>query len=323
MSVQSEEVRPHIIIPHYIYASNLGCTGKMYCGLILGLTSRYGVCTAKDEYFARFFYAGEWDELPREEQEKRISAAKRQISRIIKAGYVSNVGNRGNRRLALNFIDDAGKAMAVKGQNVPEEPVKGQNVPLKGTKCPHLPIIYKKYIYMSNPGVETSPKSCDEMISELFDLFWTTYPRKEKKKGARKAFGKLNAEKLDRLLSVVGKIPARYASTEKRFIPMPTSFINGELWDDEFFTECIADHQGESEKNRAEKGGEIPESVFEAARRWKMICDGDAGEEALTDEDRAALERLGMSVEEAVEYIQAETLAAWRGRLASVMEAAA
>lgn len=71
----------------------------------------------------------------------------------------------------------------------------------------------------------------------LFDRFWGAYPRKEKKLDARAAFARLGVteEVLARMLAAV----ARQAAAEEwrkdrgRFIPHPTTWLNGRRWEDE------------------------------------------------------------------------------------------
>lgn len=64
----------------------------------------------------------------------------------------------------------------------------------------------------------------------LFDEFWTSYPRKEDKKKAKVAFCRLSVEKKRK---AVDDCAIRYVGTEKQYIPLPTTYIHGERWDDE------------------------------------------------------------------------------------------
>lgn len=63
-----------------------------------------------------------------------------------------------------------------------------------------------------------------------FKDFWTNYPRKENKKKAETAFNRLNKTNQD--LAIVD-CKTRYAGKEKQFIPIPTTYLHGERWNDE------------------------------------------------------------------------------------------
>lgn len=68
-----------------------------------------------------------------------------------------------------------------------------------------------------------------------FERFWQFYPRKEKKKEARRIWIR---EKLDRIAEVIIlDVQQRQIKhdrwEDKAFIPLATSYLNGELWNDE------------------------------------------------------------------------------------------
>lgn len=69
-----------------------------------------------------------------------------------------------------------------------------------------------------------------------FKTFWEAYPRKQEKKEAQKAFERLNGIiAFDALLSAVEKqkLPGGILAREKKFIPLPASYLRGERWNDE------------------------------------------------------------------------------------------
>lgn len=71
---------------------------------------------------------------------------------------------------------------------------------------------------------------CNSEQLNLFDLFWDNYPRKQDKKKSRVAFKRLN--KSQKQLAI-DDCKTRYANTEKQFIPLATTYIRGERWEDE------------------------------------------------------------------------------------------
>ena len=76
--------------------------------------------------------------------------------------------------------------------------------------------------------------------TKAFDLFWEAFPRKVKKKRAREVW---MAKKLDcvinELLSDVANRLANHAPWKNGYIPHPTTYLNGELWNDEIEKEDL------------------------------------------------------------------------------------
>lgn len=86
-----------------------------------------------------------------------------------------------------------------------------------------------EYEYESNAHTRTSE------IDERFDRFWDEYPRHEKKKDARKAFGALNVtdELLEQMLDAVRRQKASKQWQDAQYIPQPTTWLHGRRWEDE------------------------------------------------------------------------------------------
>lgn len=70
-----------------------------------------------------------------------------------------------------------------------------------------------------------------------FEKFWAAYPRKENKKKARETFARLNVDDalLETMLGAIEKWKRSDQWTEDggRYIPHPTSWMNGKRWEDE------------------------------------------------------------------------------------------
>jgi len=77
---------------------------------------------------------------------------------------------------------------------------------------------------------EENKPSSDSDESDLFDSFWKNYPRKESKKKSHQAFKNLTKTKQQLAISDSAN---RYADTERRFVPLPTTYLHGERWEDE------------------------------------------------------------------------------------------
>ena len=63
-----------------------------------------------------------------------------------------------------------------------------------------------------------------------FDLFWKNYPKKTDRKRALILFNKLS--KSDAELAIKDCL-VRFVETDKKYIPNPTTYLNGERWNDE------------------------------------------------------------------------------------------
>ena len=77
-----------------------------------------------------------------------------------------------------------------------------------------------------------TPKETER--SNQFDDWYQTYPKKQGKKQAKKAFMNLNSQAL--ITCLADNLKARYKNTERQFIPLPATYLNGERWDDELDT---------------------------------------------------------------------------------------
>lgn len=112
---------------------------------------------------------------------------------------------------------------------------KDQNETPKGQNPPDQKVTQT---YKEEP-IEETPIEVEPTLSAIphpFDEFWAVYPRKEGKGHARKAFPKA-VKKIgwDALLSAVHEYRdwCQRSGEEKRFIPHPATWLNGERWNDE------------------------------------------------------------------------------------------
>jgi hypothetical protein len=73
-----------------------------------------------------------------------------------------------------------------------------------------------------------------ELAGSRFDEFWSVYPKKVKRKGAEKIW---RSKKLDRNAEqIIADVTNRARSDRSwldGFIPHPTTYLNGERWNDE------------------------------------------------------------------------------------------
>ena len=63
-----------------------------------------------------------------------------------------------------------------------------------------------------------------------FEDFWAAYPRKQDKKKARSKWSRLSNKVKQ---TIMDDVLVRFVGIERQFIPMPTTYMNGERWEDE------------------------------------------------------------------------------------------
>ena len=63
-----------------------------------------------------------------------------------------------------------------------------------------------------------------------FETFWSDYPRKQNKKKSQSAFFNLSASNRKKAMA---DIKTRFLQTDPKYIPLPTTYLNGERWEDE------------------------------------------------------------------------------------------
>lgn len=85
-----------------------------------------------------------------------------------------------------------------------------------------------------NPKKEKS--EVVDLQETWFDKFWEEYPKKQDKKGARKSFGKVCKTEKD-FETIMNGLTVQKNTTWKgkdmQYIPMPTTWLNGNRWEDE------------------------------------------------------------------------------------------
>ena len=73
--------------------------------------------------------------------------------------------------------------------------------------------------------------------AQNFDKFWEAYPKKQGKRDALKAWGKISEEDQ---IKILADIPNRLARDQQwqsqKFIPLPATYLRGERWNDEIIT---------------------------------------------------------------------------------------
>jgi len=97
----------------------------------------------------------------------------------------------------------------------------------------------------------------------MFEEFWKNYPRKADKKKARVSFDKMTPDQQNKALN---DCLTRFLGVEKCFIPHPTTYLNGERFEDDPIP------KRETEKdwdNLASEHARPGESLEQFKQRWK------------------------------------------------------
>jgi len=106
-----------------------------------------------------------------------------------------------------------------------------------------------------------------------FDRFWKLYPRHEAKKKAHQVWMKLAPDNglVDTICEALAQqVAMKYAHTERRFIPLPTSWLNGQRWMDDVVEETsklVPERKSRSQYGDAVMLSEYSER-FKAQREW-------------------------------------------------------
>jgi len=83
---------------------------------------------------------------------------------------------------------------------------------------------------LTNNVKEKEKEKDKEKGNKLFERFWINYPKKTDKKRASVSFNKLSKSKQE---IATKDCVVRYSDTEVRYVPNPTTYLNGERWEDE------------------------------------------------------------------------------------------
>ena len=111
-------------------------------------------------------------------------------------------------------------------------------------------------------------------LDDGFSRFWKLYPRHEAKKKAHQAWIKLAPD--EALIDTICKAAdqqatTKYAKSEKKFIPLPATWINGQRWCDEIEAasspQPAVKSQSRSQYSDAVMLSEYSER-FKAQREW-------------------------------------------------------
>ena len=86
----------------------------------------------------------------------------------------------------------------------------------------------------SNCSNKNKSKNKNKETDILFERFWTAYPRKVNKPGAKRAFEKINPDEqlLETMLKAIEQQKRSAQWQEMQYIPHPATWLNQERWKD-------------------------------------------------------------------------------------------
>lgn len=212
------------------YDKNLKPSEKLLYAEITALQKMNGYCYASNAYFEKVFDASE-------------RSVKYWLKSLEEKGHISikYIYKEGSKEIDKRIITTKVKD-DVQGNALPS----AKNCTTRGAKnCTDISNPYSTDIINKKKEIVCSIEHTKENPMEsLFEVFWSKYPKKQKKKDARVAFlrnvSESNAKKVFDGLEMWLK-SEQWSKDHGRYIPLPTSWLNEERWNDELKTSEIKD----------------------------------------------------------------------------------
>lgn len=203
----------YIVVPAQVRTdNNLSLLARLLYGDIAALASDSGECWASNTFFANEY----------QKDRSRIIAA---IKELISAGYVRTEyrkpGNNGRVLIPCCENTTTSSKNATGSSENATDPLQKHNRTRR-----------------ENATHNTKKNNKKEYTCACaFAQFWEAYPKKRDKARAQKAFDKLNPDQalLDRILAALAwqTKSAEWTRDEGRYIPLASSYLNGQRWEDE------------------------------------------------------------------------------------------
>lgn len=204
-----------VIIGPVLDCRQLADSAKILYARVASLADREGYCWASNKYLAEVSGCGE----------RTVS---RLLSQLQALGFlkIEMVNDRQKKSVERRiFIGNMGCAGVDKNGVPPRQKWRG-GVAKNGEA---LNNVDKERIYI--------PPTPQGACADLFERFWSAYPKKRDKPRARKAWEKLAPDlELCRVMSAalaVQKKSEEWTREKGRFVPYPATWLNGRRWEDE------------------------------------------------------------------------------------------
>ena len=129
-------------------------------------------------------------------------------------------------------------------------------------------------------NIRMNKKAVEDGLVVNFIEFWDVYPKKVGKHNCLKTWAKLNPDKELRELIVVSVAEHRFCEQweNPQYIPMPSTFLNGQKWQDTVFIKEIPPPPKPAPSYNAPIGGyhkpkPMPESTSESKNKKQQAFD--------------------------------------------------
>ena len=158
------------------------------------------------------------------------------ISRLERTGMLAVQRRGSGRKNSYNLLVESGK------ETIPVAKTKSGKETLPSGKEPLPEAVKKLDQNQTDPLTRPIKRALKKKIhpginGQLFDRFFSLYPKKRNKGDARKAWSKLNPkpELVQRILSAVEqqRQSADWLKEGGKYIPYPAKWLRGEQWEDE------------------------------------------------------------------------------------------
>lgn len=196
----------YAIIPADVRYSNAPAAAKLLFGEITALTSKEGYCWATNEYFAGLYQVSNRN-------------VQRWLTSLEELGFI-RIENRSSKLreifLTLNMDKNVRVPAYLTRTKMSDKP--GQ----KSTNNEITPIYNNT---SNNTHIE-------------FGKFWELYPKKVEKKKAEAKWNRLKKTEQDAILTDLPKRKAteQWQKAAGQYVPNPTTYLNGERWNDSIVT---------------------------------------------------------------------------------------
>ena len=149
-------------------------------------------------------------------------------------GLIRELEQAGYLRIVLERAD--GGEFGGRSYTVSESPATDYPGPVEPSPV-NPPLVSIEGKQGLNKAARIEKPMADKHMAEAFEVFWKLYPNKKSKKDARKAWEKLKpgAELRLTLMTALGnhRISRDWAKDDGQYVPMASTWLNGERWTDE------------------------------------------------------------------------------------------
>lgn len=237
-----------IITADVRYDNRLSDSEKIMYAEITSLSQKNGQCWASNDYFAKLY-------------EVSNSTISRRISKLKKLGYISvEMIYKTNSKVIekrIIKIDNTYTQNCIGGiRNNDTTPIR-KNAQENNTSKSNITSIN------NNPIVPSEKE-------QLFNEFWELYPRKINKKKSQSAYNKITKEMHDIIIDDLKKRVNTdlWKKDKGKFVMHPTTYLNGERWNDE-----LVINKSKQVKTVSNKKELTSEQSEELQNEWKRLAE--------------------------------------------------